>query len=236
MSTSSFAILGALDDTGEIEELDLGAAVPDHAGDARQCCELVRRHLGEGARELVQQCAFPDGWEPDHAHAAVARLGDVEAVAFGAGFSGAALDEVAAELGELRLERAEVRGGRLVLLRAAHLQLDRRDLLHDVGHLDSSSLGLGVYESLRVCVCTHCGAIRGGWRVRVRHTCVRRSGSGLKSSCPLSFKKVFGGSAFFSQNTYGGAVTTCDKRGNSRPRFHSSAPIAPPTYRLHHCS
>ena len=35
---------------------------------------------------------------------------------------------------------------------------------------------------MRVCVCTHCGAIRGGWRVRVRHTCVRRSEAGLKSS------------------------------------------------------
>ena len=31
--------------------------------------------------------------------------------------------------------RAEVRRRRLVLLRAAHLQLDRRDLLHDVRHL-----------------------------------------------------------------------------------------------------
>ena len=119
------AVLGALDDPRQVQKLDLGAAVPDDARDARQRGELVGRDLREGSRELVEQRRLADGREADEPDAGVADLVDVEAVApRGAAAAAAAargVEELAAELGELGLEHAQVARGGLVLLGAGHL-------------------------------------------------------------------------------------------------------------------
>ena len=45
LPAAALAVLGALDDPGQVQQLDLRAAVPDDAGDARERGELVGRHL-----------------------------------------------------------------------------------------------------------------------------------------------------------------------------------------------
>ena len=45
LATTPLAVLGALDNPGQIEQLDLGALVDDHTWHRRQRRELVRRHL-----------------------------------------------------------------------------------------------------------------------------------------------------------------------------------------------
>mmetsp|Transcript_34071 Transcript_34071/g.83512 ORF Transcript_34071/g.83512 Transcript_34071/m.83512 type:complete len:385 (+) Transcript_34071:313-1467(+) len=95
---AAFALGGALDDPGQVQQLDLGAAVPDHAGHARQRGELVRGHLGEGAGELVEERGLAHGGEAHQAHAAVASLGHVEPLPLGPALA-RGLDQLPPQLG-----------------------------------------------------------------------------------------------------------------------------------------
>jgi len=52
LTTTTLAILGALNDTGQIQQLDLGALVLDAAGHSGQSCELVGRHFGVNASQI----------------------------------------------------------------------------------------------------------------------------------------------------------------------------------------
>jgi len=98
---------------------------PAHPRDARQRRELVRRRLGRGARQQSEQRRLADRREPDQRHAAVAVLLDVEALARAA--FGRGRLQLCAQLGQPRLELAQVVLGGLVALRARHLRLDLLD-------------------------------------------------------------------------------------------------------------
>ena len=45
LPTSTLAILGSLNDSWQVEQLNLGSPIPHHSRDTSQRCELVRRHL-----------------------------------------------------------------------------------------------------------------------------------------------------------------------------------------------
>lgn len=47
--TTTFTVLGAFDDTGQIEQLNLRALILKDTGDASQGCELVSSNFGEGS-------------------------------------------------------------------------------------------------------------------------------------------------------------------------------------------
>eukprot|EP00047_Mylnosiga_fluctuans_P001872 m.222272 g.222272 ORF g.222272 m.222272 type:complete len:496 (+) comp10733_c0_seq1:131-1618(+) len=130
LATTTLAILGTLNDSRKVEQLDLGTLVVDDTGHGRQCRELVRCDLGVHAGQVRQERGLADGWEADEANAGVTRLRDVEAFA---GWAATALggNELTAELGKLGLELAKMEARGLVLLRAGHLGLDILDFLKD---------------------------------------------------------------------------------------------------------
>ena len=55
LSTSSFALGGSFDDSGQVEQLDVGVLVLDDARDAGQRRELVGRRHTLGLRQGAQQ-------------------------------------------------------------------------------------------------------------------------------------------------------------------------------------
>ncbi|KAJ8530370.1 hypothetical protein ON010_g14542 [Phytophthora cinnamomi] len=135
LSAAAFAVLGALDDAGQVEDLDARAAVVERAGDGRERRELVGRRLGEGARELREQRGLAHGREAHEPHARVAGLVHVEALACAAAARlGAGVRHLAPQLGDLGLEQAQVLHGGLVLLRARVLGLQLGDLGHRGRH------------------------------------------------------------------------------------------------------
>ena len=62
LSAPALSVLGALDDPGQVEQLDLGALVLDAPGHRRQRRELVSGNLGVHAGQVAQQCRLPHGW------------------------------------------------------------------------------------------------------------------------------------------------------------------------------
>eukprot|EP00160_Parvularia_atlantis_P021656 Unigene9472_Nuclearia_a/m.28918 Unigene9472_Nuclearia_a/g.28918 ORF Unigene9472_Nuclearia_a/g.28918 Unigene9472_Nuclearia_a/m.28918 type:complete len:389 (-) Unigene9472_Nuclearia_a:1-1167(-) len=130
LAAAALALRGALDNAGQVEQLDLGAVVLDLARDARQRRKLVARRDALRARDLGQQRRLAHGREADERHARVAALHHVEALALLPGRLGR-LEQLLAQLGDARFEQAEVVLGRLVLLRAGHLGLDVGDALED---------------------------------------------------------------------------------------------------------
>ena len=130
LAAAALAVLGALDDAGQVEQLDARAAVVHGARDARQRRELVRGHgaLRLAAGQHVEQSALADRGEADEADARVAVPRHVEAVARAARRALGAQHHLRLEARELGLEHAEVELGGLVLLRARHLRLQLRDL------------------------------------------------------------------------------------------------------------
>jgi len=79
LAAAALALRRALDDAGQVEQLDLRAAVQDVARDARERRELVRRGARLGARQLGQQRALARRREADERAARVAGLAHVEA-------------------------------------------------------------------------------------------------------------------------------------------------------------
>ena len=55
LSAPALSVLGALDDPGQVEQLDLGALVLDAPGHRRQRRELVSGNLGVHAGQVAQQ-------------------------------------------------------------------------------------------------------------------------------------------------------------------------------------
>jgi len=130
LAAAALAVLGALDDAGQVEQLDARAAVVHRARDARERRELVRGHgrLALAAREHVEQRALADRGEADEADARVAVARHVEAVAGAAGRALCAEHDLGLEARDLGLEHAQVELRRLVLLRARVLGLELGDL------------------------------------------------------------------------------------------------------------
>jgi hypothetical protein len=58
---ATLALRGPLDDSGQIEQLDLGALVVDYAGDTGERREFVRRRLALRPREKCEGCASISG-------------------------------------------------------------------------------------------------------------------------------------------------------------------------------
>ena len=142
LPAASLAVLRALDDAG-IQQLNLRAAVPDHAGDARQRRELVRRHLGEGARQLVEQRGLPHGRKPMPTRQSPV-LVTSNPSPFGPDLAPDPSMRSRRSLASFAL--SDPRWRRSPCSSACGSSpADRRDLLHDVRHLS---------VSLLVCVCT----------------------------------------------------------------------------------
>lgn len=55
----TFALRGALDNAGKIQQLDLGLIVMDDAGDAGERGELIGRNLRLGAGQDCENCGLP---------------------------------------------------------------------------------------------------------------------------------------------------------------------------------
>jgi hypothetical protein len=113
LASATTALRGALDDPGQVEELDARALVLDHARDRGERGELVCGGLGLGVRGLGEERALADGGEADQRDARVAGLADVEPDAGGPGL-GRGLEQLRAVAGELGLEQPEVVLGRLL--------------------------------------------------------------------------------------------------------------------------
>mmetsp|Transcript_41870 Transcript_41870/g.132018 ORF Transcript_41870/g.132018 Transcript_41870/m.132018 type:complete len:293 (+) Transcript_41870:287-1165(+) len=125
----SLAVLGPLDDTREIQQLDLSSLVPDDARDTGQGRELVGSRLRVRPRHLRQQRRLADRGEADQTHSRVSCCLHVPPVSSSSCRFHLALDLLPPELRELRLEHTDVRHGRLVLLSPRQLLLDGCDSL-----------------------------------------------------------------------------------------------------------
>mmetsp|Transcript_12153 Transcript_12153/g.30665 ORF Transcript_12153/g.30665 Transcript_12153/m.30665 type:complete len:417 (+) Transcript_12153:144-1394(+) len=132
LPAAALAVLGALDDSRQVQQLDLGASVADDTRDTCERGELVRRHLGECPRELVQQSGFADRGEAYEPHPRVAHFVHIKAFALPAAARARpsrGLQQLPAQLGQLGLQHAEMARRGLVLLCPGHLILNLLDLL-----------------------------------------------------------------------------------------------------------
>ena len=68
LPSPSLSLGGALDDSRQIQELNLRVVVMDDARNTSQRCELVRCRLGVRARELRQQRGLSHGGEPNQSN------------------------------------------------------------------------------------------------------------------------------------------------------------------------
>ena len=82
--SSALAVGRALDDSRQVEQLDLGVVVVDDSGDAGQCSKLVGCGERGGVGDAGEQRGFSDGGEADHADPGVAEPADLEALALAA--------------------------------------------------------------------------------------------------------------------------------------------------------
>mmetsp|Transcript_5228 Transcript_5228/g.22235 ORF Transcript_5228/g.22235 Transcript_5228/m.22235 type:complete len:389 (-) Transcript_5228:61-1227(-) len=129
LATATLAVLGALDDTRQIHDLKLRAAVKEVSRNGSKRRELVRRRQTLRAGELAQQRALAHGGKTNQPHTRVARLGHVKAFASPATATLAAGDELRLQLRQLRLQQPQMLRRGLVLLGLGHLGLDVFDLL-----------------------------------------------------------------------------------------------------------
>jgi hypothetical protein len=104
LPAAPLAVGGALDDAGQVEQLDLGVVVADDARDARERRELVGRRLGGRSGQDGQQGGLADRGEADERDAAVAVLLHLEAVARAAAGALGGLLQLRSELCQLGLQ------------------------------------------------------------------------------------------------------------------------------------
>ena len=127
---AALAVLGALDDAGQVEQLDGGPVLLVLAGDAGQRRELLGRHLRLHVRHLLHQRRLAHRGEADHRHAAVARLRHVEALAAALlRRLGLVRDDLRLQFRQPRFQQSQVVFSRFVFLRPFHFLLDLSDFL-----------------------------------------------------------------------------------------------------------
>mmetsp|Transcript_18220 Transcript_18220/g.48951 ORF Transcript_18220/g.48951 Transcript_18220/m.48951 type:complete len:203 (+) Transcript_18220:720-1328(+) len=134
---SAFAVLGALDDPRQVEQLNLGSFVKENARHAGQRRELVGRDQALLTCHLVQERGLPNGRETHQADSRVPSLLHLETLpsAASSALPTTALGEnLCAELCQLRLEQSKVGVCCLVFLRLGHLRLDVSNLLEHAHH------------------------------------------------------------------------------------------------------
>ena len=100
LSTTTLTILGTFNNTGEIEQLNLGTLVAVYTGDASERCELVISSLGEITRQRGEQSGLTDGREADETDTSITRSLDVETVLTTATSLGA-IHDLTLQLGKL---------------------------------------------------------------------------------------------------------------------------------------
>ena len=83
LTTATFPILRTLDDTGEIEHLDLGAVILDLAGYSSQGCEFVGGDFRMLPGQLAHKRTFANGRKSDEAHAGNTCTSNIEASCWG---------------------------------------------------------------------------------------------------------------------------------------------------------
>ncbi|GIX66228.1 SET domain containing protein [Babesia caballi] len=127
--TATLAVLRTLDNPRQVEQLDFRPLVLKHARHARQRGELVRRHLGVRAGQLVQQRGLAHRGEADQSDACVSGFRHVEPLPRSSTLTATPLNQLCAQLRQLRLQQPQVEVRGLVLLCPGHLGLDLRDLL-----------------------------------------------------------------------------------------------------------
>ena len=74
LTTTTLTLGRTLDDTGQIQNLDLGTAVLQHTGNGSQSGERVGCGLTLGLGDLGKESRFTDGWEADQCDSCVARF------------------------------------------------------------------------------------------------------------------------------------------------------------------
>mmetsp|Transcript_4693 Transcript_4693/g.12637 ORF Transcript_4693/g.12637 Transcript_4693/m.12637 type:complete len:272 (+) Transcript_4693:658-1473(+) len=131
---ATFTVLGAFDDSRQVEQLNFGAAVVDGAWDTSQRGELVVCGLTARSRQFRQQRRLADGWKSNESHARVSGLADLKTFTRFRTPSPTRRNQLAPKLGQLGLEQSQMPTGRLVLLRPSHLCLDFFDLLQNFRH------------------------------------------------------------------------------------------------------
>ena len=82
LSATTLAVLCALDDTREIEDLDFGSIVDDLAGHRGKGSELVRRGFRMLSCEATHQGTLANGWKSDEANTSNTGTGNVETDCF----------------------------------------------------------------------------------------------------------------------------------------------------------
>lgn len=60
LTATSFTVFGALDDTWQIQQLDLGALVLNHTRDGGECRELVGSYFGVNTGQVGEESRFTD--------------------------------------------------------------------------------------------------------------------------------------------------------------------------------
>ena len=107
LSTTTFALRSALDDTGQIEQLYLGALVLDHTRHTGQGRELVSSDFALGVGDRGKQSGLADGRKADEGDTGVAGLHDIEAFTLGARFT-CGLKELGSVLDQLGLQQTQM--------------------------------------------------------------------------------------------------------------------------------
>lgn len=128
LSTATLAVLGPLNNSRQIEQLDVGALVVVDTRDASERCELVVSGFGVGAGELAEKSGLSDGREADEADTRITSCLDVETVLTATTLFGA-FYEITLELGQLGSEQTQMTFGGFVFLRTRHFCLDVRNFL-----------------------------------------------------------------------------------------------------------
>jgi hypothetical protein len=138
LSTASLSVLRSLDDTGQIKQLNLGTLVIDDSGYARECRELVRCNLREGASQLCQQSGFAYGREANEANTGVSCFGNVKPFTSTTTTSTFGHQKLSLVLCKFSFEDSQVLAGCFVLLGASHLKTVNPSIKEVEEHTSSS--------------------------------------------------------------------------------------------------
>lgn len=78
LTTTTLTLRGTLDNTGQIQNLNLSTAILQDTGDSSQRGEAVRCSLTLGFRDLREESGLSDGRESDQCYTGITALADVE--------------------------------------------------------------------------------------------------------------------------------------------------------------
>jgi len=102
LTTTTAAVLGTLDDTGQIDDLEGCAVVDDLTGHTREGCELVGGRLGVLTRQPAHEGTLADRGKADEANRSHTRPGNIETSTTTSATARRG-EKLTLELGELRL-------------------------------------------------------------------------------------------------------------------------------------